>query len=79
MGIALDSSNTKFFVTDRHLIAEVQFHLQDHRMKYTVSKVCGNQHPGNADGIGDVARLHEPRFIVVDKQGKYLYISEQPE
>ena len=77
MGLVVDSSNTKIFVGDRHLISRIDLDWsQVGDVSYTVTDLCGNIAFGNVEGNGTHSRLYEPRFVVIDNSDKYLYVSE---
>jgi len=65
MGLVMDSTNSKLYVGDRHVIAavDVTWSAND---SFAVTELTGNIAFGNRDGNGSYSRLYEPRFVVID-------------
>lgn len=79
MGLVFDSSNTKLYVGDRHLISIVNVDNTNQVLfneTYSVSDICGDIAFGNVEGNGTFSRLYEPRFVIIDSSDTYLYVTE---
>jgi len=78
MDIIVDNTNSNIYVSDRHIISKIDVSSPSSSLSanYITTDVCGTSLYGYRDGSCATAQFFEPRFIVIDNGGKYLYVSD---
>ncbi len=86
MCILMDSTNTKVYVSDRHLISRIDMVAVAPALswvnnptsgeQYTVTEFVGDEVVGFVNGNSTATRFFEPVYITMDKSDKYMYVSD---
>jgi len=78
LGLVVNKANNKLYVGDRHKIVRLSFDINAPVLneKYVGYDLIGNAALGLRDGNRTTTRFKEPRFVVIDKNDKYLYVSD---